>query len=543
MKLGLKYQEIGHGDKDLWPVINNGNWNQARYFFTSFNSYFQQIGIPGDDFSTVSTFFRYTDDGLLICLAQRMAVRGGSGTSNSSASFWIYVPYNMAISPDELIRTIDEVKGLLHENAVFSGNASNFNNAIPAIFNKEFGQNPDAKRPDAMTSQQLGIVYLSTDFTEKKLWWFGYQPEYSKYDFIYVSSNKINNPTLPVVDTSDFKKAIRILPPTGSTVPGAIKIGGIVSVLVDNKPMKAEGLLIDPGMHYVTLKHQGLEPIEADVMITDEMGGKPMDLRNALANKEWMKKLDLSHLKVQFNGMEVSETPIRIKSDSTFDSKGRHKREFDIKDNDIFVPFSKINNVSFEIVVKGYVVEYLNDIDLTDPQALMRTVNLKAQPFVATAGYKGEKITIHASGPESKKLMSKGFHYQDGEVREIKTSWHEKGFWGLVILILLALILFLILDWTIDTGNNKTQEDITQVQQITEPKEESVEATIEETDENSNEDTGSKDEVPQCLDDEESNNNLPNNQLIQKTEPNAGVNQRPIGGNTSTPKSIPEKLD
>lgn len=451
MRIGLKYQEIGQGDQGLWPVINNGDWSRDSNLNSSFAVFFSQIQIPGNDFTTLCTFFKYINEGMLICLAKQMAVRASTGSTNSSKSLWVFIPYNILIHPADVSEALHGARTVFGQIEQGEITPLNFKNNMPDIFYKDFNINADASQPKTMNGDRLGMIQLVDGLTFGKIYEYGYQKFYSNFGMIYVTAERVEFPGVALIRPDELRKEITIYP---SPIAQGVKI------YVDGRLLTDKGLKVLTGPNHITIEQANFEPVQLTHMIVEADNNSQLNLEDKLRNCLFVQKFDLSKLRVlDSEGRRISPEKLMFESSATMDAEQRQKPSFNGNNAVVLVDSGNIANFPLTISVRGYEPSQLT-LNLANPKTFQQDLRLafKAAEIRGTCydteSNRSVTLGIKCYSPDAVKIVRDGFTFKDGVVKPIRKHWEANAFWALLAAIVVVIALFLFVDLPFGTSDN-----------------------------------------------------------------------------------------
>ena len=456
MKLGLKYIETAYGTGENLPVINPGPWDKGSNFPTELGTgAITDAGIDRNDVRSTVTLMKYIPEGLLLCVAKRMNVRGDS--SRSCEALWIFVPSVIDIKSHEIVEALNGVR-IMFENKMAFSNPENFRAFLPQIFNRDFPRSAHPSPCFLMKGNAVAVIDCTSQFPLTRILSFGCQSAYSKYGLIILDEN--NRPVGPNVDVlspSTFKEMVWVTLP--KNLPAEL-VGKNFSVKIDNILLPESGLSVVAGQHKVTIAVEGYLP--ETIMLPILPGSSELNLNDLVRQMKWFQRIDVSIFKVKNTSGKDITFNCKFESNDVYDDRGMPKRIFYPSDTTVYVPKSKLGNFLITVVCKGYETK-TDSLNLTD----RRPVEIKLNEASRAGGMSDysqnyRRDDYRSSGPsqpggESLKMRKENTRLK-GEVESLKNSltlWRIIACAGIA-----AAIVFLILWLTKGPSEPKTGDDI-----------------------------------------------------------------------------------
>ena len=435
-KLGFAV-EIASGGVGIALDCNRDAWISRVCDVRDYLKFFN--GLEGSN-NTIS-FISFDEHGCFLTV-----LRPQSGRVGDNISGWIYIPNNILVSGEELVRAHDFVKEILAES-----NLSVVKDQIEAFFSKEYPTKEVYSEYLPSSGDKYAFRLIGHYSLKEILDRDRYQPYYSKYKAVFLLSKNsevtYRESSCEMDDLSKFaiEKTYILMPPNKSEIS---KLGGNVRFFFENG---AEFVKAVPFKANVVVKlyavRGNFEPQPFVVNVSDEI--TYCDLSKF--SPEWLMKINRSIFKVvDQDNNEVKNYNLTIGSQRL------------AIDGYVFLSEKQLHNAQV-LIDSTYYEDFYGKCDLTRSPVTI-SLERKGMEFNSTmklSNGKKAEIIVRSKYLDPYKSPFVGYKISYNELVEDSTyKWKQRVFGFLFALILFALFVLYSICESRDGGPSEVYKNV-----------------------------------------------------------------------------------
>lgn len=413
MKIGLKFQEVGHGTT-TYPAYNGGPWETDNNLYKEWGNILTKLGVSGSDDHTQLKGFKYTRDGMLFFITKRAMIRRPEEDTRSNKALWIFFPGAADISPEEKLQAVNEASKML-DTPLATASKERFESYIPDIFKKDFPALRFSANSGRMTGDEFAILNYSSRNLLVKILDKGYQIKFQQYGYILLNEDEeFNSNVFHSLNHTQFKKQVYVYWP--EKFPPYIKQEDEIILLVNGEEFPREGKMIEGGRTNIEIKRKGFLPLTGSVSIKESRTSMPLEFDISWDNKAWFKQFNTGIIKVR-NKKSLKDLTrnCRLYLDNAYDRNLKKVNEILIGERIYIKEGEEILRV--RIICPGY-----KGFEFTLPTNTyeLPPFDLEPESKELNLSLNGYDIDILITGENTEALLKKGFTVKGNRINEIK---------------------------------------------------------------------------------------------------------------------------